>query len=65
MKSASAERPKALMDTSVALPGVSGGATYDGLVGATAAEAHLPLLTLDRRARRTYEAVGARVLYLG
>jgi predicted nucleic acid-binding protein len=43
---------------------VTGGATYDGLVGATAAEAGLPLLTLDRRARRTYEAVGADVVYL-
>ncbi|MGH9114178.1 MAG: PIN domain-containing protein [Acidimicrobiales bacterium] len=44
---------------------ISGGATYDGLVGATAAEANLPLLSLDRRARRTYEAVGAEVRYLG
>jgi predicted nucleic acid-binding protein len=43
----------------LAAGGVSGGATYDGLIGATAAEAGLPLLTLDRRARRTYEIVGA------
>ncbi len=43
---------------------ISGGATYDGLVAATAVEAGLPLLTLDRRARRTYAAVGADVRYL-
>ncbi|MGH9114176.1 MAG: hypothetical protein ACRDZN_18020 [Acidimicrobiales bacterium] len=43
---------------------IGGGATYDGLVGATAAEANLPLHSLDRRARRTYEAVGAEVRYL-
>lgn len=43
---------------------ISGGATYDGLVAATAVEAGLPLLSLDRRARRAYEAVGADVRYL-
>ncbi len=44
---------------------VIGGAIYDGLVGASAVEADLPLLTFDRRARRAYEAVGAEVRYLG
>jgi toxin FitB len=48
----------------LAASSISGGATYDGLVGATAAEADLPLLSLDHRARRTYEAVGADVRYL-
>ncbi|HEY3142437.1 MAG TPA: PIN domain-containing protein [Acidimicrobiales bacterium] len=43
---------------------IHGGATYDGLIAATAAEAGLPLLTLDRRAARTYAAVGAEVHYL-
>lgn len=43
---------------------ICGPATYDGLVAATAVEAGLPLLSLDRRARRTYEAVGADVRYL-
>ncbi|OHU94738.1 PIN domain-containing protein [Mycobacterium talmoniae] len=43
---------------------ITGGVTYDGLVAATAVEAGLPLLSLDRRARRTYEAVGADVRYL-
>jgi predicted nucleic acid-binding protein len=45
--------------------GIAGGATYDGLIGATAVEAGLPLITRDARARRTYEAVGADVQYLG
>lgn len=49
----------------LAANGIGGRATYDGLVGGTAAEAGLPLLTLDRRARRTYEAVGAEATYLG
>lgn len=40
--------------------GVTGGAVYDGLVAATAAEHGLVLHTLDRRARVTYEAVGVR-----
>lgn len=35
--------------------GISGGAVYDALVGATAASAGATLLTLDRRAVRTYE----------
>lgn len=38
---------------------VKGGATYDGLVGATAVAHSRVLLTLDRRALPTYEAVGA------
>jgi predicted nucleic acid-binding protein len=49
----------------LAANGIGGGATYDGLVGGAAAEADLPLLTLDRRARRTYDAVGAKASYLG
>lgn len=43
---------------------IHGGAIYDGLIAATAAEAGLPLLTLDHRAARTYAAVGAEVHYL-
>lgn len=37
---------------------VLGGAVYDGLVGLTAREHGLTLLTRDRRARRTYDALG-------
>lgn len=39
--------------------GVSGGALYDGLVATTSSHHGLVLLTLDRRAERTYAAVGA------
>ena len=38
--------------------GIAGGAIYDALVGATAAHAGATLLTLDRRAVRTYQAIG-------
>jgi len=41
--------------------GVSGGQTYDGLIAMTAASHDATLLTLDRRARRTYALVGADV----
>jgi predicted nucleic acid-binding protein len=38
---------------------IVGGAIYDGLIAATATEAGLRLLSLDRRAVRTYAAFGA------
>lgn len=41
--------------------GVSGGATYDGLVALAAREHGVVLATRDARARTTYEAVGGRV----
>ena len=44
--------------------GVSGGSVYDALVGATAAEQHLPLVTRDRRAVVTYRALGVDVVIL-
>lgn len=37
--------------------GVSGGAVYDALVGATAVEHGVPLVTRDRRALGTYRAL--------
>ncbi len=45
--------------------GVSGGASYDGLVGLAARENDALLVTRDARARATYDAVGARVHLLG
>ena len=39
--------------------GVRGGAVYDGLVAETARHHGLTLVTLDVRARSTYEAIGA------
>jgi predicted nucleic acid-binding protein len=38
--------------------GLAGGALYDGLVGATAREHKLPLITCDRRAEPTYRTLG-------
>jgi predicted nucleic acid-binding protein len=38
--------------------GVDGGAVYDALVGLTAAEAKVQLLTRDERAHRTYNRLG-------
>lgn len=37
---------------------IVGGAVYDGLIAATATERGLHLLSLDRRAVRTYAAIG-------
>jgi predicted nucleic acid-binding protein len=39
--------------------GVVGGGIYDGLIAAAAAHAGLRLLSLDRRAARTYATLGA------
>jgi predicted nucleic acid-binding protein len=44
----------------LALVGVKGGATYDGLIALTALEHDLELVSRDRRAARTYRALGAR-----
>lgn len=38
--------------------GISGGAVYDALIGATCARAGARLLTLDARARATYSLLG-------
>jgi len=45
--------------------GLHGGALYDALIAATAAHHGLRLLSADRRARRTYDALGADVTYVG
>jgi predicted nucleic acid-binding protein len=50
-----ADAPKRL-----AAAGISGGATYDGLIALTALEHDLELLSRDLRAARTYRALGAR-----
>ena len=44
----------------LAAAGVSGGATYDGLIALTALAHDLELVSRDRRATRTYRALGAR-----
>lgn len=38
--------------------GITGGATYDALVGEAARSSGLKLLTIDRRAERTYRLLG-------
>lgn len=43
----------------VASAGLGGGAVYDAIIGATSQEHEATLLTLDRKAQRTYQAVGA------
>lgn len=45
--------------------GISGGAVYDGLVGAAAREHGRELVSADTRARPVYEALGVRVRPLG
>lgn len=45
--------------TDLAQVGIDGGAVYDALIAATATEHKLTLLTRDRRAVSTYDAVGA------
>ena len=42
----------------LAVVGISGGATYDALVGEAARVSELRLLTRDQRARRTYDLLG-------
>lgn len=42
----------------LAAAGVAGGATYDGLIALTAREHSVELVSLDRRAARTYRTLG-------
>ncbi|WP_279354720.1 type II toxin-antitoxin system VapC family toxin [Frankia canadensis] len=48
----------------VATGPILGGQAYDALIAFTAAEHDVTLLSLDRRATATYEAVGATVRHL-
>lgn len=43
---------------------ILGGATYDALIGLTARESGTELLSCDRRAAVTYEAVGVQTTSL-
>ena len=52
------------LDAAIAA-GLRGGALYDALIAATAARHGAKLLSADRRARRTYEALGVEVTYVG
>jgi predicted nucleic acid-binding protein len=48
--------------TRLAQEGISGGAVYDALVGAAAAEHGVPLVTRDSRALRTYRTLDVDVI---
>ena len=50
---------------SLAEHGIAGGSVYDALVGATALEHGLTLVTRDRRALATYRELGVSVWTLG
>lgn len=56
--------PKASADLlrRLAALGVSGGSVYDALIGATAVEHGVPLVTRDRRALGTYRALDVRLV---
>ena len=58
--------PRAYREFVVQLPArdITGGATYDALVAATAAAHGAELATCDRRALSLYESYGVRVLLL-
>lgn len=45
--------------------GITGGAVYDALIAETARRAGATLVTLDARARSTYQRIGCEVDYLG
>lgn len=45
--------------------GITGGASYDALIGATALHAGATLVTHDRRARTVYDQLGVEVLFVG
>jgi predicted nucleic acid-binding protein len=52
------------LTTELARLRIAGGAVYDALVGAAARHHVRPLLTSDRRAARTYEALGVSVRFI-
>ena len=55
--------PQAYRDVVSGLPDrtVTGGAAYDALVAATAADSGMELVTCDRRALPIYERYGVRI----
>lgn len=55
----------AALGPELARRGISGGSVYDALVGAAARAHDMTLLSRDRRARSTYEALGVDVRFIG
>lgn len=60
-----AEDAATALGPELATLGISGGAVYDALVGATARQHGRPLLSGDARARPVYEALGVHALLIG
>ena len=58
------EAERATLVRRLASEGIAGGAIYDGLIAATASAHGHELLTLDARAARLYERLGARPISL-
>lgn len=54
---------RAALERAVAA-GLRGGALYDALIAATAGRHDVAVLSADRRARTTYEAMGVEVVYV-
>lgn len=54
------EPATAALEAELAHVHIAGGAVYDALVGAAARHHDVPLLTSDRRAMRTWSAMGVR-----
>ena len=61
----SAEEDGAALVSTLADRGISGGATYDAVIALVCLRIGATLLTLDARARTTYERVGAEIEYIG
>jgi predicted nucleic acid-binding protein len=61
--SLNAAQMRAALERAVAA-GLEGGALYDALIAATAARHGAQLLSADQRARRTYAALGADVVFI-
>ena len=58
------EQTRAAVERAIAA-GLRGGALYDALIAATAECHGMGLLSADRRARRTYDALGVQALFVG
>jgi predicted nucleic acid-binding protein len=59
------EQAAAALLANLQTKGIAGGAVYDALVGAAAAEHRLPLATRDRRALDTYRALDVAIELVG
>jgi predicted nucleic acid-binding protein len=59
------DKAAARLTSQLADLGIGGGAVYDALVGAAAAEHGITLVSRDRRARETYRRLGVDVELLG